>query len=181
MLKGIDQRLSAEIVHVLMLMGHGDDLVICDVNHPAATIAAETTYGKLIDMAGCDIPTAAAAILSLMPLDTFETLTESCRFSRVCRLWWTVPKVARSRLRLWSGLPSTSPLRSPLPSSAQRIQGLMAASSSRKVWWSCQSFDWGLGLSLTPAADGQVQVAPRPRRALRTLRRHLRYTNARRH
>lgn len=71
MLKGIDQRLSAEIVHVLMLMGHGDDLVICDVNHPAATIAAETTYGRLIDMAGCDIPTGAAAILSLMPLDTF--------------------------------------------------------------------------------------------------------------
>lgn len=71
MLKGIDQRLSAEIVHVLMLMGHGDDLVICDVNHPAATIAAETTYGRLIDMAGCDIPTATAAILSLMPLDTF--------------------------------------------------------------------------------------------------------------
>ena len=71
MLKGIDQRLSAEIVHVLMLMGHGDDLVICDVNHPAATIAAETTYGRLIDMAGCDIPTAAAAILTLMPLDTF--------------------------------------------------------------------------------------------------------------
>jgi L-fucose mutarotase len=45
--------------------------VICDVNHPAATIAAETTYGKLVDMAGCDIPTGAAAILSLMPLDTF--------------------------------------------------------------------------------------------------------------
>ena len=71
MLKGIDQRLSAEIVHVLMLMGHGDDLVLCDVNHPAATIAAETTYGRLIDMAGCDIPTAARAILTLMPLDTF--------------------------------------------------------------------------------------------------------------
>lgn len=71
MLKGIDQRLSAEIVHVLMLMGHGDDLVICDVNHPAATIAAETTYGRLIDMAGCDLPTAARAILSLMPLDSF--------------------------------------------------------------------------------------------------------------
>jgi L-fucose mutarotase len=70
-LKGIDQRLSAEIVHVLMLMGHGDDLVICDVNHPAASIAAETTYGRLIDMAGCDLPTAARAILSLMPLDTF--------------------------------------------------------------------------------------------------------------
>ena len=71
MLKGIDPRLSAEIVHVLMLMGHGDDLVICDVNHPAATIAAQTTYGKLVDMAGCDIPAATTAILSLMPLDTF--------------------------------------------------------------------------------------------------------------
>ena len=71
MLKGIDQRLSAEIVHILMLMGHGDDLLICDVNHPAATIAAETTYGHLVDMAGCDLPTAARAILSLMPLDTF--------------------------------------------------------------------------------------------------------------
>lgn len=71
MLKGIDQRLSAEVVHVLMLMGHGDDLLICDVNHPAAAIAAKTTHGRLIDMAGCDIPTAAAAILSLMPLDTF--------------------------------------------------------------------------------------------------------------
>jgi L-fucose mutarotase len=71
MLKGIDQRLSAEVVHALMLMGHGDDLLICDVNHPAASIAAETTYGHLIDMAGCDIPTAVRAILTLMPLDTF--------------------------------------------------------------------------------------------------------------
>ncbi len=71
MLKGIDQRLSAEIVHVLMLMGHGDDLVICDVNHPAVSIAKATTYGKLIDMAGCNLLTAAEAILSLMPLDTF--------------------------------------------------------------------------------------------------------------
>jgi L-fucose mutarotase len=70
-LKGIDQRLSADIVQALMLMGHGDDLVICDVNHPAATIAAKTTYGRLIDMAGCDIPTGAAAILTLLPLDTF--------------------------------------------------------------------------------------------------------------
>jgi L-fucose mutarotase len=71
MLKGIDQRLSAEIVYALMQMGHGDDLVICDINHPAVTIAKETTYGRLLDMAGCDIPTATRAILSLMPLDSF--------------------------------------------------------------------------------------------------------------
>ena len=71
MLKGIDQRLSADLVHALMLMGHGDDLVICDVNHPAATIAAQTTFARIIDMAGCDILAATRAILSLMPLDTF--------------------------------------------------------------------------------------------------------------
>ncbi len=71
MLKGIDPVITAEVLYVLMSMGHGDDLVICDVNHPAATIARHTTHGKLLDMAGCDIPRAAAAILSLMPLDTF--------------------------------------------------------------------------------------------------------------
>ena len=71
MLKGINRSISAELLMVLMSMGHGDDLLICDVNHPAATIAKHTTYSRLIDMPGCDIPAAAEAILSLMPLDTF--------------------------------------------------------------------------------------------------------------
>lgn len=71
MLKGIDRRLSAEIIHALMLMGHGDDMLICDVNHPAASIAKDTTYGRLIDMAGCGLAEAAEAILTLFPLDTF--------------------------------------------------------------------------------------------------------------
>lgn len=71
MLKGIDRAVSAELLFVLMSMGHGDDILICDVNHPAAAIAKHTTHGRLIDMAGCDLPRAAEAILSLMPLDTF--------------------------------------------------------------------------------------------------------------
>jgi L-fucose mutarotase len=71
MLKGIDRAISAELLTVLMSMGHGDDLLICDVNHPAATIAKSTIHGRLVDMAGCDLPRAAEAILSLMPLDTF--------------------------------------------------------------------------------------------------------------
>jgi L-fucose mutarotase len=71
MLRLIDPVLSAELLYVLMLMGHGDDLVLCDVNHPAATIAKDTTYGHLLDLPGCDIPRATQAILSLMPLDTF--------------------------------------------------------------------------------------------------------------
>lgn len=71
MLRNIDPVISAELLYVLMLMGHGDDIVLCDVNHPAVTIAKHTTYGKLIDLPGCTIPRATEAILSLMPLDTF--------------------------------------------------------------------------------------------------------------
>ena len=71
MLRSIDPIISAELLYVLMLMGHGDDLVLCDVNHPAATIAKKTTYGQLIDLSGCTIADATKAILSLMPLDTF--------------------------------------------------------------------------------------------------------------
>ncbi|MCA3441437.1 MAG: fucose-binding protein [Rhodobacter sp.] len=71
MLKGIPRHLSAEILHALMLMGHGDDLVICDVNHPAATIAARTTHGRLLNLPGCGIAEATEAILALMPLDSF--------------------------------------------------------------------------------------------------------------
>ena len=71
MLKGIPRHLSAETLHALMLMGHGDDLVICDVNHPAATIAARTTHGRLLNLPGCGIAEATEAILALMPLDSF--------------------------------------------------------------------------------------------------------------
>jgi L-fucose mutarotase len=71
MLKGLDRALSAELLGVLMAMGHGDDLLICDVNHPAASIARHTVHGRVIDMAGCDLSRAAEAILSVMPLDTF--------------------------------------------------------------------------------------------------------------
>lgn len=30
MLKGIDRRLTADLLHVLMRMGHGDEILICD-------------------------------------------------------------------------------------------------------------------------------------------------------
>lgn len=71
MLIGIDPLIHAELIYALMLMGHGDELVICDINHPAQTIAKQTTYGKLIDLSGCRIPRALEAILTLFPLDTF--------------------------------------------------------------------------------------------------------------
>jgi L-fucose mutarotase len=71
MLKGIDPTINAELIHALMLMGHGDDLVICDINHPAQTIARQTTFGKLIDVSGCGLVRLTEALLPLFPLDTF--------------------------------------------------------------------------------------------------------------
>ncbi|WP_311272825.1 MULTISPECIES: RbsD/FucU domain-containing protein [unclassified Rhizobium] len=71
MLKGIDPIINADLIHALMLMGHGDQLVLCDINHPAQTIARQTTYGHLIDVSGCGLERAAEAILKLFPLDTF--------------------------------------------------------------------------------------------------------------
>ena len=71
MLKGIDRTITAELLHVLMLMGHGDEIVICDVNHPAASIAKHTTYGSLLTLGGSTLLEAARAIVSLMPVDTF--------------------------------------------------------------------------------------------------------------
>jgi L-fucose mutarotase len=70
-LKGIDPIINAELIHALMLMGHGDQLVLCDINHPAQTIARQTTYGSLINVSGCGLERAAYAILKLFPLDTF--------------------------------------------------------------------------------------------------------------
>ena len=59
------------MLNVLMSLGHGDDIVLCDVNHPAASIANLTAYGEIVHMSGCDLPRATEAILSLMPHDTF--------------------------------------------------------------------------------------------------------------
>lgn len=71
MLKGLDARLTPDILHVLAMMGHGDTLILCDTNFPAETIAQQTTYGQLVRMDNLTSAQAAEAILSLLPLDTF--------------------------------------------------------------------------------------------------------------
>jgi L-fucose mutarotase len=69
MLKNVDHVLTPELLYVLAAMGHGDDLVLCDANFPAASIASDTTYGSVVELAGIDAQRAARAILSLLPLD----------------------------------------------------------------------------------------------------------------
>ena len=71
MLKGIDNRLNAEVLGALRAMGHGDDLIICDTNFPADSVARETVFGELLRLDNVSAGRAARAILSVMPLDAF--------------------------------------------------------------------------------------------------------------
>jgi L-fucose mutarotase len=66
MLINIDPILSPELLHALRSMGHGDKLVLADANFPSASLAK-----KLIRLDGANIPNAAKAILSILPLDSF--------------------------------------------------------------------------------------------------------------
>ena len=61
LLKNIDPILSAELLHVLRSMGHGDKLVICDVNFPAAEVATKTITGKHIFLEGGESHTVEAS------------------------------------------------------------------------------------------------------------------------
>ena len=71
MLKGLDNRLNAEVLFALRAMGHGDTLVICDTNFPADSIARQTVLGELLRMDNLTSGQAAEAVLSVLPLDTF--------------------------------------------------------------------------------------------------------------
>jgi L-fucose mutarotase len=71
MLKGIDPVLNADLLWVLKSMGHGDDLIIADLNFPSDSVARETVYGKLIRAENVSAARVARAVLSIMPLDSF--------------------------------------------------------------------------------------------------------------
>jgi L-fucose mutarotase len=65
-LKGIPPIISAELMHVLMSMGHGDEIVLADGNFPAATCAQ-----RLVVMPGHGVPPILEAMLQFFPLDTY--------------------------------------------------------------------------------------------------------------
>ena len=71
MLKSIDPVLNAEVLGALRAMGHGDDLVICDTNFPADSVARQTVLGSLLRIDNVTAARAAKAILSVIPLDAF--------------------------------------------------------------------------------------------------------------
>jgi L-fucose mutarotase len=71
MLKGIDNRLNAEVLGCLRAMGHGDVVILCDTNFPADSVARATVTGKLLRMENLTSAEAVEAVLSVLPLDTF--------------------------------------------------------------------------------------------------------------
>ncbi|HLT02734.1 MAG TPA: RbsD/FucU family protein [Geminicoccaceae bacterium] len=66
MLKGLDPLLTADLLHVLRSMGHGDELAIVDANFPAASMGR-----RVVALDGVGATRALEAVLSIMPLDDF--------------------------------------------------------------------------------------------------------------
>lgn len=66
MLKGIDPLLNGEVLRILDLMGHGDELVLADRNFPAHAGGKPVLW-----MGESGVVRTAEAILSVFPLDTF--------------------------------------------------------------------------------------------------------------
>uniref|UniRef100_A0A8C5B2U6 L-fucose mutarotase n=1 Tax=Gadus morhua TaxID=8049 RepID=A0A8C5B2U6_GADMO len=68
-LKGIPAVLSPELLYALAKMGHGDELVLADVNFPVSSVCGHGP--KEIRADGLGIPLLLEAILKLFPLDTY--------------------------------------------------------------------------------------------------------------
>ena len=66
MLRGIPTVISPDLMHVLLSMGHGDEIVLADGNFPAVTNAR-----RLVRADGHDVPTILRAIAPFFPLDTY--------------------------------------------------------------------------------------------------------------
>lgn len=71
MLIGIDGRFTAELLHCLASLGHGDEIIIADANFPSHSTAVETNWGEAIELPGMSATEAIELITKLMPLDDF--------------------------------------------------------------------------------------------------------------
>jgi len=66
MLKNIPACISPDLMHALMSMGHGDEIVLADADFPGASYSK-----RLIRADGVDVATLLDAILPFFPLDSF--------------------------------------------------------------------------------------------------------------
>ena len=66
MLKGIPPIIPPELMKILMEMGHGDELLICDGNYPKFGCPE-----RCVRMDGHGIPEILDAVLRFLPLDAY--------------------------------------------------------------------------------------------------------------
>ena len=71
MLKGIDTLLNADVLFALRSMGHGDDLILADMNFPSDSVARQTRLGSVLRIDNTAAADVARAVLSVYPIDTF--------------------------------------------------------------------------------------------------------------
>jgi L-fucose mutarotase len=65
-LKNIPACISPDLMHALMSMGHGDEIVLADADFPGPALAR-----RLIRADGVALPALMEAILAFFPLDPF--------------------------------------------------------------------------------------------------------------
>ncbi len=64
MLKGVNPLLTADLLHALRSMGHGDTIVVADANFPAAGLGP-----PVVEIPGANAPDVLDAVLGVLPLD----------------------------------------------------------------------------------------------------------------
>ena len=67
MLRGVPPVISPALMHVLMSMGHGDEIVFADGNFPAAACAE-----RLVRADGISVPQLLNAVAPFFPLDQYD-------------------------------------------------------------------------------------------------------------
>jgi L-fucose mutarotase len=92
MLKKISPIIGADLIKVLMEMGHTDEIVICDGNMPACTMGK-----RIVNMPGHNVPEILEAILDILPLDhTVEKPAAICRWDGPdAPIWDTYAKIIK--------------------------------------------------------------------------------------
>jgi len=74
-LKGVPSILSPDLLHLLASTGHGDRIVLADINFPTGRVVASCDPAHrplLLRADGLSIRDLLDAILELMPLDTYQ-------------------------------------------------------------------------------------------------------------
>jgi len=84
MLKNIPPCISPDLMHALMSMGHGEEIVLADADFPAVSNSR-----KLIRADGLDVATLLEAILPFFPLDPF---VEKPVITMDCSEWGDEPE-----------------------------------------------------------------------------------------